>query len=267
MQLEAKYEKLKIILLGYGRVAVAFSGGTDSSLLLKCALDTLGTDNVLMVFTQSELLTPAEIDHVMQWPQANGYARTIKLENIGLQPLEWEEFVNNGKDRCYFCKRTMYAAFRERMEQRNFTWLIDGTNADDLKEHRAGLRAIRELGVATPFVEADLDKAAIRLLSQRLGLTTWDRPSSSCLATRIPTGMRITRERLQWVTVLEHGMERFGLVGCRVRLCACREDEAHLELRSQDFARLAEPDIRAALLSFFQRHGVSKVLVFLKGRA
>jgi len=266
MQLDAKHDNLITILKNYGRVAVAFSGGADSSLLLKCALDTLGTKNVLMLFAHSELLMPVEIEHAVQWPRANGHAHAIEMEMVELEPLTWEEFVCNGENRCYFCKRNMYARFRESMEQRAFTWLIDGTNMDDLKEHRAGLRAIRELGVRMPFVDAGFSKADVRLLSQRAGLATWDRPSSSCLATRIPAGMRITRERLQQAAMLENGMEQFGLVGCRVRLCAGREHEVHVEIRSQDFARLAESGVRMALLGHFRHHGISKVLLFLQGR-
>ncbi|MCL2791263.1 MAG: ATP-dependent sacrificial sulfur transferase LarE [Desulfobulbus sp.] len=266
MQLETKYEKLNAILLGYGRVAVAFSGGSDSSLLLKCALDILGTDNVLALFARSELLISAEIDHAVQWPQVNWNARVITMEILELQPLDWEELVSNRENRCYFCKFNMYSMCREHMQQRGFTWLLDGTNTDDLKEDRPGLRAIRELGVRMPLVEASLDKADVRLLSQRLGLSTWDRPSASCLATRIPTGMRITRERLRQVAILENGIGQFGLVGCRVRLCADREHEVHLEIRSQDFACLAESDIRMALFRFFQHHGMNKVWLLLQGR-
>ena len=268
MQLERKYEKLKATLLACDRVALAFSGGADSSLLLKCALETLGADRVLILFARSEILTTAEIDHAHQWLRLNGYALPIEIETIELQPLDWEEFVSNGEDRCYFCKHTMYSTFRAWMEPRGYTCLIDGTNADDLTEHRPGLRAIRELGVRMPLAEAGLAKADVRLLSKRLNLATWDRPSSSCLATRIPAGMRITRERLQRVAVLEHGMERqFGLAGCRVRLCAGREDEAQVEIRSQDFARLAEPSLRMALLRFFQHHGMNAVLLSLQARA
>ena len=266
MAVESKCEKLKKILNGYGRVAIAFSGGVDSSLLLKCALDTLGLGNVLVLFARSELLTSVEIDQAVQWPQVNGYAQEIEMEIIELQPLAWQEFVDNGEDRCYSCKFRIYSAFRATMEQHGFSWLIDGTNADDLKAHRPGLRAIRELGVGMPLAEAGFDKTEVRLLSQWLGLATWDHPSSSCLATRIPTGMNVTSYGLQRVATLENGMAQFGLVGCRVRLCAGSMHEVHLEIRSQDFVRLAESGVRMALLHFFLQHGISKVLLLLQGR-
>lgn len=262
-----KHEKLKTILHGYGKAAVAFSGGADSSLLLKCALDTLGPDNVLVLFARSELLTLDEIDHAVQWPQVNGYTQEIDMEIIELQPLQWQQFIKNVEDRCYFCKFRIYSAFRAAMERRGFSWLADGTNADDLKAHRPGLRAVHELAVCTPLAESGFDKTDVRLLSQRLGLSTWDRPSSSCLATRIPAGMNVTSERLHKVAMLESGMAQLGLIGCRVRLCASNEHEVHLEIRSQDFSRLAKSEVRMALLRFFQQHGVDKVLLLLQGRA
>ncbi|MCL1980040.1 MAG: ATP-dependent sacrificial sulfur transferase LarE [Proteobacteria bacterium] len=263
---EAKYEQLKSIINGYGQVAIAFSGGVDSSLLLKCALDTLGPGKVLALFARSELLTAAEIDHAVQWPQVNGYGQTMMISAIELRPLTWPQFMTNGENRCYFCKFRIYSFFRATMEHHGFSWLIDGTNLDDLKAHRPGLRAIRELEVRMPLVEAGFDKADVRLASQQLGLATWNHPSSSCLATRIPTGMRITSERLQQVTMLENGMLQLGLVGCRVRLCADSEHEVHLEIRSQDFARLAESEFRMTLFHFFLQHSITKVLLPLSGR-
>ncbi|MDR2549153.1 MAG: ATP-dependent sacrificial sulfur transferase LarE [Desulfobulbus sp.] len=266
-EIKLKHEKLKAILHEYRKVAVAFSGGVDSSLLLKCTLDTLGPGNVLVLFARSELLTSDEIDHAVQWPQVNGYEQEIEMEIIELQPLRWPQFMENVENRCYFCKFMIYSAFRAAMERHGFSWLVDGTNADDLKTHRPGLCAVHELAVRTPLAEACFDKADVRLLSQRLGLSTWDRPASSCLATRIPTGMNVTSERLQKVAMLESGMAQFGLTGCRVRLCVGSEHEVHLEIRSQDFSRLVKSEVRMALLRFFQQHGIDKVLLLLQGRA
>ena len=203
MQLDTKIEHLKSILQACGQVALAFSGGVDSSLLLKCALGTLGVGNVLVLFARSELLKPEEIERAANWLVENGYPQGGQMEIVQLHPLGWKEFVGNGENRCYFCKRRIYSLFRERMEMRGFTCLIDGTNTDDFKGRRAGLRAIHELGVRMPLVEAGFDKANVRFLSQQLGLATWDRPSASCLATRIPTGMEITSQRLRRIEVFE----------------------------------------------------------------
>ncbi|MBV5318935.1 MAG: ATP-dependent sacrificial sulfur transferase LarE [Desulfobulbaceae bacterium] len=266
MHIENKADRLKAILQGYGRVAIAFSGGVDSSLLLKCALDSLGAGNLLVLFGKSELLKSNEVDRAENWPTSNGYTKGIELEIVQLQPLSWKEFVNNPGDRCYLCKLRVYTLFRERMEKRGFSVLIDGTNIDDLKGNRAGLRAIHELGVKMPLVEAGFDKAEVRRYSQHLGLADWNLPSSSCLATRIPAGTKITSDLLQTIKVWEEGVERFGLVGCRVRIERGREDAVYVEIRGGDFDALLNPSVRLALLRFFQNSGVKKVFLDLEGR-
>jgi uncharacterized protein len=263
---DTKIERLKAILQTYERVAIAFSGGTDSSLLVKFALDTLGAGNVLVLFGASELLTAREIARASQWPAKHGYERGIEMEILQLQPLGWKEFVNNAEDRCYFCKFRIYSLFRERMEKRGFSVLADGTNTDDLKSHRAGLRAIHELGAKTPLVEAGFDKAEVRLLSQRLHLESWNQPSSSCLATRIPTGMKITAARLRRIEAWEEGLERFGFTGCRARMGSESEDTVRLEIARKDFEVILDPGIRLAIQRFFQSSGVRKVLLDLEGR-
>ncbi len=266
MHLIDRYEHLKERLRGYGSVAVAFSGGVDSSLVLKCALDTLGADKVLALFARSDLLKGAEIEAALSWPEDHGYLGEQFLEIVDVQPLTWKELVLNPADRCFFCKQRLYTIFRERMEQHGFACLVDGTNTDDLKRRRPGLRAIHALGVRMPLVEAGFDKAEVRAVSQHLGLRTWNRPSASCLATRIPAGMEITGHRLRQVEMLESGLERFGLIGCRVRLHPEEEDAVQVEIRSRDFHILADEAIRLALLRFFRQQNIDRVLVDLEGR-
>ena len=266
MHIEKKADRLAAILQGYKRVAIAFSGGADSSLLLRCALDSLGADNVLVLFGRSELLKPLEIERAESWLAKNGYLQGIELEIIHLQPLTWKEFVSNTSDRCYLCKYRIYTHFRERMEKRGFSTLIDGTNIDDFKSNRAGLRAIHELGVKMPLVDAGFDKAEVRSYSRQIGLATWNQPASSCLATRIPWGMKITRDRLQRITSWEEGLERFGLSGCRVRLERKREDMVYVEIRSTDYAILLNPSTHQSVLRFFQNNGVRKVFLDMEGR-
>ena len=266
MQLEAKAERLKSLLRSCGRVALAFSGGVDSSLLLKCALETLGIGNVLVLFAQSELLTQEDIGLAANWLVENGYPQGVEIEFVQLYPLDWKEFVKNGEDRCYLCKHRIYSTFRQRMETRGFSRLIDGTNTDDLKGHRPGLRAIRELGVTMPLVEAGFDKIDVRSLSRHLGLTTWDRPSASCLATRIPVGMEITSQRLRRIEIFEKGLGRLGLAGCRVRLSSSHQDVVCLEISTKNFELIPDSDIRSEIQRFLYDHGVKKVLLNLEAR-
>jgi uncharacterized protein len=266
VHLEIKFERLKYILQACGRVALAFSGGVDSSFILKCALDTLGVGNVLVLFARSELLTFEEIERATTWLAENGYTSGVEMEVIHLQPLDWKEFVQNNENRCYLCKHRIFSLFNAHMQMRGFSCLIDGTNTDDLKGHRPGLRAIHELGVRMPLVEASMGKADVRVLSQQLGLATWDQPSASCLATRIPAGMTITGRRLRRIEIFEKGLERFGLTGCRVRLDRHCQDTVHVEIRERDFEVILDPSIRLEIQHFLQSNGVGKVLLDLEGR-
>lgn len=263
--LDDKLHHLRMLLHGFGRVALAFSGGTDSSLLLRCALDTLGIENVVVLFAESALVRADEAHRARQWLAAHGYSPDA-MEVVQLRPLDWKEFVRNGEDRCYRCKHRMYSVLLERMERRGFPCLMDGTNTDDLKAHRPGLRAIRELGVRMPLVEAGCTKADVRNLSRRLGLDTWNTPSASCLATRIPTGMAITSERLRRIELLENGLKRLGLAHTRVRLQSTCQDVVCLEIQTGDFEKVANDAIRLSIQRFFQKHGVGKVLLDLAGR-
>ncbi len=183
MSLDKKIENLHLLLQSYSRVAIAFSGGVDSSFLLKSALDALGAGNVLVLFARTCLVRPNEQQRAESWPTRHGYSG-VDFQPVDLQPLTWKEFVSNPERRCYHCKLRVYKEFVDKMHGRGFQILMDGTNTDDLKERRPGLQAIRELGVKTPLVEAGFDKNDIRTVSRELQLDTWDQPSSSCLATR-----------------------------------------------------------------------------------
>ena len=266
MHLKDKAERLTDILRSCQRVAIAFSGGADSSLLLKCALDTLGAGNVAVLFGRSELLKQNEIEQALSWPAAHGYPRGVEVEVVSVNPLTWKEFTNNREDRCYICKTRLYMLFKERMAQLGFSVLLDGTNIDDLKGKRAGLRAIHELGVRMPLVEAGFDKADVRQLSHELGLDTWDRPSSSCLATRIPPGVTITSDRLGCIEQWENGLEAIGFSGCRVRMDERRGDAVKVEIAEADFERLLQSGIRLACLRFFVNNGIRKIYLDLEGR-
>ncbi len=265
MSLDKKIENLHLLLQSYSRVAIAFSGGVDSSFLLKSALDALGAGNVLVLFARTCLVRPNEQQRAESWPARHGYSG-VDFQPVDLQPLTWKEFVSNPERRCYHCKLRVYKEFVDKMHERGFQILMDGTNTDDLKERRPGLQAIRELGVKTPLVEAGFDKNDIRTVSRELQLDTWDQPSSSCLATRIPSGLEITTDRLDLIADYEKGVEKLGFSGNRVRLHPLEEDTVVLQLQENDFDRFAQPGMRQAIARFFQKAGVRKVLLDLTGR-
>ncbi|PID71644.1 MAG: adenine nucleotide alpha hydrolase [Desulfobulbus propionicus] len=261
-----KLEQLHSILLDYGRVAVAFSGGVDSSLLVKCALDSLGAGNVLILFGSSSLLVSEDEQRVQEWLPAHGYTKGVELQIVDLQPLSWKEFCVNSEERCYQCKLRMYKRFKEVMEKKGFSLLLDGTNTDDLKNNRPGIRAINQLGVKIPLVEAGLDKAAVRKCSRHLELTTWQLPSASCLATRIPHGLPVTEERLRTIEQFERGVLQFGLSQCRVRLDKDSPKTVYVQLSEQDLTAVMNQDIRVAMVRFFHNNGIQNVYLNMVGR-
>lgn len=255
--LQKKFDVLKKILRGYGQLAIAFSGGADSSLLLKVAHDTL--DNTIAFFADSP------VQPVGERQEAIDTARAISapLEIIQFNPLALPEFTENSQLRCYHCKKSIFSTFLKLTNKRHFPWLADGTNFDDLSKDRPGSFAVTELGIRSPLAEARLTKCEIRELSHLLGLPTWNKPSASCLATRIPTGIPITATDLDIVDKAEQVLHALGYRGCRVRLAAstCR-----LELSAGDIARLVSSGeyahVRDALLAL----GTSKVFLDLSER-
>ncbi len=195
-----------------GGVCVAFSGGVDSS-FLSWAAHQVCRDRVVSVLVVSELIPERDLT----WARDVGKALRFNLLEVQWSPLSYGPIRENSPERCYWCKRTIYQTLQEISSDLGVSYLLDGTNADDLDAHRPGLKAVRELNVQTPLAECGFTKNWIRQLSQQQGIPSWDRPSQSCLATRIATGMEITLERLYWIDQAENYLKDLGLKG-RVRV-------------------------------------------------
>ncbi|RWX51372.1 uncharacterized protein VU01_11493 [Candidatus Electrothrix marina] len=274
--MNSKVEQLRRLLSGFDRVGIAFSGGVDSSFLLRSALDVLGPDRVLVLHARSCLQKKQEQENARTWAERHGYpAAVIQQRIIEINPLAWHNFVANPKNRCYLCKKHLYSLFLEHPEhlyQKGIprtTTLLDGTNADDLRQGEAGrpgLRALAELGICTPLANCDLSKKEIRILSRNLGLDTADHPSSSCLATRIPHGMPITAERLIKVAALEQVLEENGFAGCRVRLDANAEQTVFVQLQKTHLEQLFSGSTRKHIVTLLKKKGVHKIYLDLEGR-
>jgi len=222
--------KLKKILEKLGSVVVAYSGGLDSTFLLKAAIDTLGTDNVIAVTARSETYPYSE------YKEARAAAKKIGARHVTIRTKELaiNGFSSNPVNRCYYCKRELFKKLDNIRKKAGFRYVMDGTNRDDLKDIRYGRKAAQELGVKSPLLDAGIAKAEIRKFSKRLKLPTWDKPSFACLASRIPFNSRITKERLGKVEKAEGRLHKLGFRQARVRL---HDKIARIEVSKKDFKK------------------------------
>jgi uncharacterized protein len=234
MNLQKKTEELEKILRDAGQVAVAYSGGVDSSLLVRFARNVLGPANVLAVIGQSESLQQASLEQAVaaakSWDVAIRVVHTSEMENI--------DFVRNPPDRCYHCKKELCQSLQREATAHfgRLPMLADGNQVDDAGDFRPGRRAAREAGVRSPLAEAGFTKADVRALSKQLGIVGADRPAEACLASRVPYGTSITPEILAKVGAAEQVLRDAGFTTIRVRH---HGTIARIEVAPTDIPRLA----------------------------
>ncbi len=241
---------------------MAFSGGVDSTLLYHAAREALGKERVYLFHAHTELVSSSESEVVAQLVAEWTLPREHYLRMV-LHPLIWPEFVKNSAERCYFCKKRMYGAFLVEADKRECEALLDGSNVDDLKSNRPGFRAIHELGVKSPLLENRLNKEEIRCLAKKNGLSNCSKPANSCLATRIPVGRSISREKLMLVDRCESFLLQRGFTGCRARV---EGSDLVLQLLAADSKRLLAEEFRVEILYFAKDLGFTRVLLDMKGR-
>ena len=256
-ELHEKYQTLQKNLQACGRIAVAFSGGVDSTFLLKAAHDALG-DGAIAVTARSCSFPKRELREAQAFCEAEG-VRQLVIES---EEMEIEGFRHNPKNRCYLCKRALFEKMTAAAAELGITVIAEGSNVDDEGDYRPGLIAIRELGVKSPLREAGLTKAEIRALSRELGLPTWDKQSFACLSSRFVYGETITREKLGMVERAEQLLLDLGFRQVRVRIHGTL---ARIEVAPEERARLLEVNRDGSFSARLRELGFSYVTMDLDG--
>lgn len=254
--LNEKYERLREILKDMGSIVIAFSGGVDSTFLLKVAVDVLGKENVLAVTADSETYPSSELEEAKELALLIGAHHQV----IETSELAIPGYTQNDENRCYFCKNGLFEEVLPIMREKGFENVVYGLIADDMSEHRPGVRAAKEHDVRGPLQEANLYKDEIRTLSKELNLPTWEKPSFACLSSRIAYGEEITQEKLTKVDRSEFYLKSLGVRQVRVRT---HGDMARIEVEPTDMQLVL--DNHRSISKKLQSFGYQYVTIDLEG--
>lgn len=257
MTLNDKFTKLKETLRQMERVIIAYSGGVDSTLLLKAA-SLSGIKKILVVTASSESLPQEELS----FTRGITSALNLKHRIIVTEELKDNNYSSNLPDRCYYCKKELFSKLKDIAIKENFSFILDGTNADDIKDWRPGRRAAMEMGVYSPLLDVGLSKKEIRDISRTLGLPTWNKPATPCLSSRFPYGQKITPEALKRVSRAENFIKRFGFTELRVR---DHSETARIEVIPEEFPILTGNTVREEIISFLKALGYKYITLDLQG--
>lgn len=255
--LHLKLENLKVYLASLESVAVAFSGGVDSTFLLKVAQDTLG-DQVIAVTARSCSFPQRELNDAVAFTKAEGIAHRI----CDSEELEIDGFCNNPHNRCYLCKKELFTKIKDIADKHDIKYIAEGSNMDDNGDYRPGLMAVSELGIISPLRFAKLTKEEIRALSKEMGLTTWSKQSFACLSSRFVYGETITKEKLKMVELSEQLLLDLGFHQVRVRI---HGDLARIEIAQCEFEKFLISSITDTVYKKLKEFGFSYVSLDLYG--
>lgn len=255
---DRKYNQLRDILSGLGSVAIGFSGGIDSTLLIRVATEVL-QDRALAVIGRSETYPSREFEEAVRMAEEFG----TKFRVVRTEETDDLKFRENPPNRCYFCKTELFGKLHQIAREEGIRWIADGTIVDDLSDFRPGMKAKSEQEIRSPLLEAGFTKQDVRELAQLLGIPTWDKPSFACLASRFPYGFGITKENLMNVDTAETLMRDLGFRFFRVRHHDDRT--ARLEIGPQEFEKLFENGTRETIVAELKKLGYVYVTLDLQG--
>lgn len=255
--LQEKYQQLQAIFKEMDRTLIAYSGGVDSALIAKVAQDVLG-DRVLAITAISPSLLPEELVEAEKQAASMG----ISHEIVETQEMENPNYTSNPINRCYFCKSELHDTLKPLAIERGYPYVVDGVNADDLRDYRPGIQAAKERGVRSPLAEVGFSKLEVRELSKQLGLAWWDKPAQPCLSSRFPYGEEITLEKLQRVGRAEIYLRKLGYRNLRVR---SEGGTARIELPSEKIQEFIMNTDLSQVVKAFHGYGFSYVTLDLEG--
>ena len=258
MTLDEKYELLKQNLKNLKKAVVAYSGGVDSTFLLKAAVEVLGSENVFACIGISSSLSGTQYNRAIEFAKIIG----VKVQEVKVQEIYDAEYSANTPDRCFHCKSHLYSVLRDIAQQNNFENIICGSNFDDKDDFRPGNMAADLKDILSPLMDAEFTKNDIREISRKLDLPTSELPASPCLASRITYGLQITRERLKQIEQAEDFMRELGFVEFRVRH---HDIIARIEVRPEDLNKIISDEIRQKVIDKIKSIGFKFVTVDLQG--
>ncbi len=258
MNLQEKFGSLQTILKKLDTVVVAYSGGVDSTFLLKAAVDTLGAENVLACMSVGPVEPKGQLDRAVKVAKNIG----VRLKTIEADELSNPLFTANKADRCFHCKSHLCRILSDIAKEQGFKHVVFGTNYDDLDDYRPGNRAMKVFGIRSPLAEAKLTKNDIRQLSKKLGLPTADLPASPCLASRFAYGLEVTEQRLKQIDEAENFLRTLGLVEFRVRH---HDTIARIEVNPQDIVKVTAEPVRSQIVKKMKSLGFKFVTIDLQG--